>query len=239
MISIVNKLASKIIGLYNVIMIKCSQKPILMDIRFTHKRSDVGLSWRKDQGEKILRLEYDLNENSLVFDLGGYEGQWSSDIFSKYLCQIYIFEPVLQYANKIEKRFLKNKRISVFKFGLANETKKEKIFINKDSSSVHKNSKISENIDLVRLVDFMEENNINEVDLIKINIEGGEYCLLEDVIDTGFVKKYKNIQIQFHDFFHDAKYRMEKIQSSLKKTHFITYQYPFIFENWKIKENET
>jgi len=209
-----------------------------MNISFFRKRSDVDLLWRKDQGEKILRLEYNLNENSLVFDIGGYEGQWSSDIFSKYLCQIYIFEPVLQYANKIEKRFFKNKNISVFKFGLADETKKEKIFVNKDSSTIYKDGKISENINLVKLVDFMEENNITEVDLIKINIEGGEYCLIEDLIDAGYVKKFKNIQIQFHDFIQYAKNRMEKIQSSLKKTHFITYQYPFIFENWKIKENE-
>ena len=42
---------------------------------------------KKDDAEK-LRLDYNLNENSVVFDLGGYEVQWASDIFSKYLSSI-------------------------------------------------------------------------------------------------------------------------------------------------------
>jgi len=29
-----------------------------------------------------------MNSNSIVFDLGGYRGQWSSDIYAKYKCKI-------------------------------------------------------------------------------------------------------------------------------------------------------
>ena len=39
------------------------------------------LPWIKDKGDKTFRLNYDLHEDSLVFDLCGYEGQWASDIF--------------------------------------------------------------------------------------------------------------------------------------------------------------
>jgi hypothetical protein len=42
----------------------------------------------------------------MVFDVGGYEGQWSSDIFSKYVCHIHIFEPVPEYADQIASRML-------------------------------------------------------------------------------------------------------------------------------------
>jgi hypothetical protein len=42
----------------------------------------------------------------MVFDVGGYEGQWSSDIFSKYVCHIHIFEPVPEYAEQIASRML-------------------------------------------------------------------------------------------------------------------------------------
>ena len=33
----------------------------------------------------------DLNEKSVVFDIGGYNGQWTSEIFSKYCCAFSIF----------------------------------------------------------------------------------------------------------------------------------------------------
>jgi hypothetical protein len=70
--------------------------------------------WYHDQGETTLRLNYDLDEHSLVFDLGGYKGQWASDVFSMYRCNIFVFEPVKAYANNIRQRFVKNPNINVF-----------------------------------------------------------------------------------------------------------------------------
>ena len=38
----------------------------------------------------------------------------------------------------------------------------------------------------------------DHVDLIKINIEGGEYELLEAILDNNLAKAFDNLQIQFH-----------------------------------------
>ena len=76
-----------------------------------------------------------------------------------------------------------------------------------------------------------------DVDLIKINIEGGEYEVLESLIADNKLSMFKNLQIQFHDFIiENAKERMSKIQQELAKTHVLTYQYEFVWENWKLKE---
>lgn len=37
------------------------------------------IAWKKNKGYQTHRLDYDLDEDSLVFDAGGYEGQWTSD----------------------------------------------------------------------------------------------------------------------------------------------------------------
>ena len=63
--------------------------------------------FKEDNKKHGLMLNYDLNENSLVFDVGGYKGQGASDIFSMYLPTIYIFEPRAEYAQAMEKRFKK------------------------------------------------------------------------------------------------------------------------------------
>ena len=34
------------------------------------------------------RLVSDLDESSLVFDVGGFEGQWASDIFGRFACRV-------------------------------------------------------------------------------------------------------------------------------------------------------
>lgn len=69
---------------------------------------------------------------------------------------------------------------------------------------------------------------------MKINIEGGEYDLLEHLIVSGFVRNIDNIQVQFHDFVDDAEHRMAVIHKNLAKTHRLSYQYPLVWENWEI-----
>ena len=73
---------------------------------------------------------------------------------------------------------------------------------------------------------------------MKINIEGGEYDLLDSLISADIVQSIANIQVQFHDFLiKDAKEKMRKIQEKLSLTHEPTYQYEFVWENWKIKSD--
>lgn len=192
--------------------------------------------WFADNGDTTLRLNYDLNENSVVFDLGGYKGEFASDIYNKYSANVYVFEPVLNFYEIIKNKFSNNLKIHVFHFGLGNKNEQIKISLIDNSSSVFINSNQCEIIQLKSIIDFIKANNIASVDLMKINIEGGEYDVLETLLENEMISIFKNIQVQFHDFIIDnAKDRMNKIQESLSKTHELTYQYEFVWENWKLK----
>lgn len=192
--------------------------------------------WFAVKGDETLRLNYDLNSNSIVFDVGGYEGWFSTEIFCKYGSNIYIFEPVDEFYSSIKKKFSDNDKIKLFNFGLADEDKKMAINILENSSSVYLKGENNKDIQLKSIVNFLKNHNIKHVDLMKINIEGGEYELLESLIDNNCIEIFKNIQVQFHDFLiENAKERMTKIQENLSKTHKITYQYEFVWENWKLK----
>jgi FkbM family methyltransferase len=193
--------------------------------------------WFRDEGDKILLLSHDLDENSLVFDLGGYEGQWTSDIFSTYCCWIHVFELVEELADKMEKRFSRNERIVVHRFGLSSENRIVQVSVNGTSSSIYRLGNDVREGRLIRAVDFMRENHIEKIDLMKINIEGGEYDLLDHLIESGYAPRIKNIEVQFHDHcVPNAEQRMSNIQSQLKRTHYLTYQYLFVWENWRLKE---
>lgn len=197
--------------------------------------------WRKEHGDEDLRLKYDLDENSLVIDLGGYKGQWASDIFAMYRCRIHIFEAVPKFAARIAERFRKNARITVHANGLAGKTERMKIKVAADGSSVFSTKEFKadegdEEISLIRAADFFEQNALKKVDLMKINIEGGEYDLLEHLLDTGLIRQIVDVQIQFHDFVPNAEERMQAIQKRLEQTHRTTFQYPFVWENWHLKD---
>ncbi len=190
--------------------------------------------WFAANGDKTLRINYDLNKNSIVFDVGGYEGNWASDIFNKYGCTIHCFEPVKKFADKIKNRFSPNPKIIVYNVGLSNTNQKANISHSADGSSIFRGTG-SEEITLVNVIDFLDKNKITKVDLMKINIEGGEYDLLEYLIQQNSVTRFQNLQIQFHDFMPRARERMKNIQKNLEKTHALTYQFEFVWENWKLK----
>lgn len=192
-------------------------------------------SWFQVNGDRTLRWDYELGEDSMVFDLGGYEGQWASDIFSKYRCRIWVFEPLQAYAEKIQKRFEKNNKIRVFPIGLGKEDAGTVLYEGNDGTSLYRGGKAHE-IRIQKASDFFREQGISKIDLMKINIEGGEYDLLEELIENRLVENITDIQVQFHDFVPDAEARMKRIQGRLAETHRPTYQYEFVWENWTLKK---
>src|SRR5262249_4318827 len=127
--------------------------------------------WFRDNGDKTKRLFYDLGPESVVVDLGGYEGQWTSDIAAMYACYVHTFEPVPQFADYIRNRFARNPKISVYEFGLAGSTRLEQITLDRDGTSLYRPGLMKQTIRLERAVDFLQEQQIYPVDLMKINIE--------------------------------------------------------------------
>lgn len=227
MISRIKK-AIKILINYNNKKVVLSQNDLLQFKRVQ--------PWFAAKGDQTLRLDYDLNSDSIVFDVGGYKGEFATEILCKYNSNIYIFEPIRDFFLIIKNKFSNNNKVKPFHYGLAGKDQEMQISLSDNSSSVYLNGENKETIQLKSIVNFIKTNNTEKIDLIKINIEGGEYELLESLIDSGYISIIKNIQVQFHDFlFENAKERMNKIQKNLSKTHELTYQYEFVWENWKIK----
>ena len=195
------------------------------------------LRWIKDKGDSTLRLKYPLNQNSIVFDCGGYMGGWSSAIFDLYHPSIYIFEPVRSFYEMIQKHFRGESKIHIFQYGLHNRTESTQIRIKNNSSSIYSLTGEFESIRLVDIKEFMVHHHISRINLMKINIEGGEYDLLDRIIENGIINCIDDLQIQFHQFVPNAEERRTAIREHLVMTHRLTYNYTFVWENWqKIKQ---
>lgn len=190
--------------------------------------------WLRVDGDRSLRLDYDLGKSSVVVDVGGYRGQWTSDIIARYNCRVYCFEPVRRFSEQIARRFERNRRVTVCRFGLAAADSKALISHRDDASSIFTGPP-EEEIELRDAIDCFADFGLERIDLIKINIEGGEYELLEHLIESGFVDRIDNIQVQFHDFVPGAADRARGIREALQPTHEITYRYDFVWENWRLK----
>ena len=193
--------------------------------------------WHRDKGDEVLRLKYDINSESIVFDLGGYMGDFTEEISKRYSCTIYLFEPVKAYYDICILRFKGNDKIKCNNFGLSSIDKNCLISVQGSSSRIIKNISSGERVSIVDISRYIDENDIENINLLKINIEGGEYDILDRLITTGLIKKCKYLQIQFHSFVENAVEKRNILRERLCLTHRECWCFPFLWESWERLEN--
>jgi FkbM family methyltransferase len=185
--------------------------------------------WHTDDA-RLKLFDYPLTPDSIVYDVGGYEGGWTERLvaYHDFMPYVWIFEPVPEYAARIRQKFLSQQKIVVCEYGLGARNEIVKFGINSEGSGQYSDG---EAID-IQIRDVVDELVQPEIDLMSINIEGGEYSLLPRLITTGLISRVKNLQVQFHILGSDPETQHSCIQKKLDKTHKKTYDNPFVWESW-------
>lgn len=192
---------------------------------------DIFVWWYNFNRGEEKRLKYDLNDNSIVVDLGSFEGNFANNIHIKYKCNVFGFEPLKKFYDLSKKKF-QNSKVVFYNFALGSENKKTDIYVNKDETSLFFiENAVKEKI-IIKKYEVIEELGLNKIDLLKMNIEGAEYDLLDYIIENKFIKKIKNLQIQFHTNVENYAERKKKIVKFLKKTHYRKWYFPRVWESW-------
>lgn len=197
--------------------------------------------WFSDNGDYTHNINYELNDDSVVIDLGGYYGLWIDEILKKnnpHIPNIILVEPVPEFYNHLIKKYENSKKIKVMNVGVStdkNETTKS-LYVSNDGSSTNFNTNVNSVIQIktIPIDKILSDNNINQVDLLQINIEGDEYALMEYLIESKIINKFKNIQIQFHLGIENDIERRDNIQKNLISNGFKNkFDYPFVWESWE------
>lgn len=188
--------------------------------------------WVGRRGDHTLRLDYDLGRDSLVVDVGGFRGQWASDIYARFRSRVVVFEPVPEFAIQLAERFAGNDDVEVVPVGLAGRSRREDMLLDEDASSALLGGGRRVSVDLVAAAPYLEQRCISAIDLMKVNIEGGEYELLEHLLDTGWVDRIGHLQIQFHDFVPNADARTASIRRRLAESHRCDWSCAPFWESW-------
>lgn len=192
--------------------------------------------WFRDCGDTTLRLEYPLNAENVVVDLGGYKGDWAQEIYDKYGCSVHIFEPHPQFYEECRKRFSSVDKVTVYKYGLSNSDGLFLISDNDDASSFLHARTQGQGIEckLRNAHTAFTEIGLSHIDLLKINIEGGEFQVLPVLLENDWIQRIRFLQIQFHTVG-NFKSERESIRNQLSLTHVEQWCYDFVWEGWARK----
>ena len=153
---------------------------------------------------------YELNHKSSVIDLGAHDGS-ISEFFLKKGCKVFAFEPNPNLYTKLLERKKKYKNLDCFNLGV-NSTKgifdlylkknniTNEIKTESQASSLLKNKFNISKEDSIKVKCITFENLISmtgPVDLVKIDIEGTEYKIYEDLLEHS--DKFNNCIIELHN----------------------------------------
>jgi FkbM family methyltransferase len=187
--------------------------------------------WRNQNGDYTHRINYPLNNESIVVDLGARHGNWADLIKQKYDSKIYCFEVVPEFCEQ-----LKNKGYNTFCVAVSDKKEKIKLGVFESEASIFYEDSNFE-AEAIKASEIFGLINHKSIDLMKINVEGAEYSILNELIKSGYINKIINLQVQFHLFDDYKNNEYDDLYKKLSETHVLSWRFPFVWENWVLKNN--
>lgn len=195
-------------------------------------------------GNAQLYDDLPLGQDELVIDAGGYRGEWTTGMLARYGCHSEVFEPVPEFAAYCQKLFGRNARVRVHSCALGGSSRRTTFSLADASTSEFtpeaaggQHQFETEVLDVAELVEALSKDGLDRlpqrrIGCLKLNIEGGEYEVLERLIQTDNIARCTSLLIQFHRQPPGWKERREAIISRLQITHECVWCYPMIWEKW-------
>ncbi|MBN8837941.1 MAG: FkbM family methyltransferase [Sphingobacteriia bacterium] len=186
--------------------------------KFLFKHSLYGMGILNFENDKVSGESFFIDlflknqPNKVIFDVGANVGNYSATLRQKgYLGQIFAFEPhptTFIQLTKLAEQFNFNAinsglgkcKEKVFIYDYANNKGSQHASLYKDViTEIHHSSYQQTEIELTTVDDFILENKINKIDLLKIDTEGNELSVLQgaqQAIEKGMIQF---IQIEFNE----------------------------------------
>jgi FkbM family methyltransferase len=144
-----------------------------------------------------------ITTNSHIIDLGANKGDFAKYFLDNFNCNIYCVEPNIRLLNstpaniknKIDNYVISNKN-GKCSFHISQNSEASSIY--EDISNKFGNSQVVE-VPCITLASYLEQKNIDQVEILKIDIEGGEIDLLNQLPER-VLNSINQITVEFHDF---------------------------------------
>ena len=167
-----------------------------------------------------------INENSIILSGGvGNDISFELDLIKLTGCKIDLFDPSPTGIKTIEK--LKNlpQELVFIPKGLGRYSGNEMFSFPENniegSFTIQRENKNKLEFPIVSITDFCKQKRISNIDCIKLDIEGFEYQVLDDVLNNSELIIHQ-ILVEFHHFFDEIPYSKTLLaMKNLKKAGYV------------------
>jgi FkbM family methyltransferase len=173
----------------------------------------------------------------ITFDLG---------LIERFGCHVYAFDPTPRAIEHVKKTVGKNDKYHFSEIGLWNEKDKLKFYAPKKQMHVSHSLLNIQNtdeyiiVDVERLSGIMKSLGHEKIDLLKLDIEGAEYSVIDSIIEDGL--NVNIVCLEFDEYFNpiDNRFRdriREYINKIISQNYTMIHKqgngnYTFLRESW-------
>jgi FkbM family methyltransferase len=145
-----------------------------------------------------------LNEDSIIYSFGiGEDVSFDLDVIDKHKCKVYAYDPTPRSIEWISNQALPD-NFHFQPWGIHSKDGESVLYLPKNKSHVSGSLSLTEITDekekitvpVFRLKILMEKNQHDHISVLKMDIEGAEYDVIEDIISSGI--NIQQILVEFH-----------------------------------------
>jgi FkbM family methyltransferase len=183
-----------------------------------------------------------------ILDVGAYDGTWSTRVSDRYpQAQVFAFEPTSGIAHRARRALADYERARLFQYGLSDRDETVDMialgagstaFIGAAERLDPATPRTAAKAKMRDVKGVFDELGLERVDLLKVNIEGGEFPLFARLLETGYINRCRSIMVQFHEWYPDAYRLRRRIHKQLRRTHDLAWSDYFVWEQW-IRKGES
>lgn len=200
--------------------------------------------WYENDGEATYYVAWDdLPAGGIVWDVGGYEGNWTKRMAEKYpTCTFHLFEPAPRAFGVAKDRLAALTNVHLHPYGLGTAGGTFPLYdCNRDSATFLPGGKpgtpdgaAAAEAQIVPFWRAMLAERVDRIDLMSLNIEGGEFALLSYLVASGLIRRIERLMIQWHSVVDNALATQETIQEAMAETHAMAWNLG-AWEAWRVK----
>jgi FkbM family methyltransferase len=179
----------------------------------------------------------DLRPGDEVWDVGASAGRGAGEIRRLHGVVVHAFEPHPGAFARLEEATRDDPGIVPHRYALGRRDGTASLSLEGPGSSLFGSGEDACEIEVRDVVGVFDELVEDRLAYVKINIEGGEYDLLERMVETGLVERTRYLLIQFHEWYPRAHLRRWRLRRALRRTHDQVWSYPWIWELWCLRSD--
>lgn len=165
-------------------------------------QADINEVLREHLHDRFYENIVDVEEGDIVVDIGFNYGIFSLGALNRGASKIYAFEPNRHVYEVVSKLYPERNKVHIFNLAVSN--KNEMVFFDEKHNTLSSSicSPSSENtgtyhVQAINFFEFIVKNKIEKIDLLKVDCEGAEYEIFENIPDE-FFSTIKKIHVEFH-----------------------------------------